>query len=480
MSIQLSKIKQLPAKQNIAFLINSQKDLKTIGLEKQEIDFIVKKYPKDKGETFYFNRFGYWIIACIMPDKKRLSEAIHMEELRKEGFKINEFLKKEKEAEITVVGFEENKEYILSLTEGIALSSYSFDKYKKKSDNKKLSKINVFHSQIKESELKELSQLIDSVFICRDLVNEPGASLNATLLSSIIKEECEKTGVKVEVLGKSRIKSLKMNGLISVNKGSTNEPTFTIAEWKPAKSINKKPYVLVGKGITYDTGGLSLKPSAAMEAMKSDMAGAAAVFACIRAIALNNLNIHVIGLMPATDNIPGQNAIAPGDVITMANGKTVEVLNTDAEGRLILADALHYADKYNPELIIDVATLTGSASAAIGKYGIVGMHHNAEKQMNSLIKSSYNVYERIVEFPLWDEYDKEIESDIADIKNIGTSRNAGAITAGSFLKQFVSFPWIHLDIAGMGFMESTENYIGKGGSAVGVRLLYDFFKNKIA
>jgi leucyl aminopeptidase len=208
--------------------------------------------------------------------------------------------------------------------------------------------------------------------------------------------------------------------------------------------------------------------------MKSDMAGGAAVFGIMYALAKNKVPLHVVGLIPATDNRPGGKAMVPGDVIRMANGKTVEVVNTDAEGRIILADALHYAKKYNPALVIDLATLTGSAAMAIGKYGIVGMHRDALLEMGHLIESSNNVYERVVEFPFWEEYDKEIESDIADIRNLGKGKGAGAITAGKFLSNFIDYPWIHLDIAGMAYMDGRESYLGKGGTAVGVRLLYDF------
>ncbi len=479
MNLQLSKIKQLPSNQNTLYIVNNPKEIEKCGIDKKEAAFITKKYPKEKVETFYINRYGYWIVLVIIPEKNKIESFVMNEYLRKEGHKVSEFLKKNKEPLINIAGEKTSKDAILALTEGIVLSAYSFKKYKTKDKKAGLSKVSVFNNEITANELKELFNLAESVFICRDLVNEPGASLNASLLASTIKDECIKAGIKVEVFGKSKIKTLKMGGLLGVNQGSVNEPTFTIAEWKPSDAINKKPIVLVGKGITFDTGGLSLKPAQYMEGMKSDMAGAAAVFGCLRTLALNNIQLHVIGLMPATDNIPGQKALAPGDVISMANGKTVEVLNTDAEGRLILADALSYAERFKPELVIDIATLTGSASAAIGKYGVVGMHSGAKKQINDLIKSGYDVYERIVEFPLWEEYDKEIESDIADIKNIGTSRNAGAITAGAFLKHFVSYPWIHLDIAGMGFMDSTESYLGKGGTAIGVRLLYNYFKNKM-
>ncbi len=475
----LHKINQLPQKQSIAYLINSPKELKELKLEKSELDYINKRYPEKEIKIFTFYKSNSWIIICVIP-KKVSKEAHQVKELyRKLGNKLCTFLNKEEETVINISAKKANKEFLLSFTEGLLLSIYSFEKYKESGKKKnKLSKVNILSDVIEAKELKELTNIVTSVHLCRDLVNEPASGLNALEFAKIINEESIKAKIKVEVFKKARISSLKMNALLAVNQGSKIEPTFTVLEWKPSGAKNKKPYILVGKGVMYDTGGLSLKPSDAMEAMKSDMAGAAAVFACIRAIALNKLNIHVIGLLPATDNRLAKEAIAPGDIITMMNNKTVEVINTDAEGRLILADALCYASKFKPELVIDIATLTGSASRAIGKYGIIGMHEKCHKQMELLKNSGNNVYERIVELPMWDEYDEEIKSDIADIRNVGISPNAGAITAGVFLKQFTSYPWIHLDIASMGFMESKENYIGKGGSGVGVRLFYDFLKHK--
>ena len=235
--------------------------------------------------------------------------------------------------------------------------------------------------------------------------------------------------------------------------------------------------VLVGKGVVYDTGGLSLKPTKdSMDYMKCDMAGGAVVAAVLYYAAKCKLPLNLIALIPATDNRPDGNAYAPGDVIVMHNGKTVEVLNTDAEGRLILADALSFAKDYNPELVIDVATLTGSASMAIGNQGIVGMGNVGQTVFSALKQSGENVCERIVEFPLWEEYAESIKSDIADIKNIG-SREAGAITAGKFLENFIDYPWIHLDIAGPAFLNKSDHYRSKGVTATGVRLLIDFLNH---
>jgi leucyl aminopeptidase len=213
-----------------------------------------------------------------------------------------------------------------------------------------------------------------------------------------------------------------------------------------------------------------------MDYMKCDMAGGAVAAAVIYFAAKCKLPLHLIVLIPSTDNRPDGNAYAPGDVIFMHSGQSVEVLNTDAEGRLLLADALSYAKEFHPELVIDIATLTGSAAMAIGSQGIVGMGTAPESVFNALKRSGENVYERIVQFPLWDEYGESIKSDIADMKNIG-AREAGAITAGKFLEKFVDYPWIHLDIAGPAFLNSADHYRTKGGTAAGVRLLIDFLNN---
>ena len=271
-----------------------------------------------------------------------------------------------------------------------------------------------------------------------------------------------------------------MGGLLAVNQGSPQPPTFSIMEWKPANAVNKKPIVLVGKGVVYDTGGMSLKPTPnSMDYMKCDMGGGAAVAGAIYAIAAAKLPVHVVALVPATDNRPDGDAYVPGDVITMMGGKTVEVLNTDAEGRLILADALHYAKRYQPELVLEFSTLTGAAAAAIGPQGIVCMGTVDEHTRSALHQAGNTVYERLAEFPFWEEYDELIKSDVADIKNVGGPA-AGAITAGRFLNHFVDYPYMHFDIAGPAFSKSADSYRGRNGTGVGVRLLFEYVKQRIA
>jgi leucyl aminopeptidase len=249
-------------------------------------------------------------------------------------------------------------------------------------------------------------------------------------------------------------------------------------EYKPQNCINTKPYIIVGKGVVYDTGGINLKTMpGGLDDMKCDMSGAAAVIGTFLAVASNQLPIHLIGLIPATDNRPGFNAYVPGDVIQMHSGATVEVMNTDAEGRLILADALSYAQQLNPELVIDLATLTGSAMVAIGSYGSVAMG-TADSIINQqLTETGELTGERLTWFPFWEEYDELLKSEVADMKNIG-GREAGAITAGKFLARFTNYPWIHLDIAGTAFLNKPYGYRAVGATGVGVRLLYRYFKSR--
>jgi len=365
--------------------------------------------------------------------------------------------------------------------EGILLTNYQFFPYRTMDREKclhTLSELVLAPGALEKAALTELEAICDAVYLCRDLVNKPLNYLGATDLALACKTAGAAAGFKVTVYDKKKITALKMGGLLSVNMGSPDPPTFTIMEYKPTKPVNKQPIVLVGKGVVYDTGGLSLKPTPdSMDHMKCDMAGAAAVLGAMVASSRMKLPVHLIGLIPATDNRPGGNAYTPGDVITMYSGKTVEVLNTDAEGRMILADALAFASQYKPELTIDLATLTGAAARAIGTAGSGLMSTASRQQTEALIQSGYNVYERLIELPLWKEYGEMIKSDIADIKNTGGPA-AGVMTAGKFLEHFTDYPWIHLDIATAAWLFEAQGYRTKGSSGLGVRLLVDFLKQR--
>lgn len=454
---------------DLIYIIDSIDNLKNQNLSNDDLEYIKNELVDNKFliETKSYNSRKY-IIA--FDDSSKIDKP---EYLRQKGCDISGLINKSKTENISIINLSSDINLTLFLAEGVALSQYKFDKYFTK-DKKSLTlkTITIYDDNI---EVNNLQNIIDSVFWARNMVNEPVNKLNAEILADEISERGKVSGFTTEILTKKKIESLKMGGLLAVNKGSIDPPTFSILEYKPENHTNIKPIILVGKGVTYDTGGLSLKSTAHMDTMKSDMGGAATVAAAINAIALNKLPIHVIGLIPATDNRPSGNAYTPGDVITMHNGLTVEVLNTDAEGRLILADAISYAARYNPEIIISVATLTGSAANAIGPHATVAMGNIEKSLFDKLKESGDDVYEKIVEFPFWDEYKKPLKSEIADLKNLGGDYG-GAITAGKFLEHFTEFSFLHLDIAGVAFLSKNINYRPSGGTGTGVRLLYDFIK----
>lgn len=474
MNLKIKHLKQLSGERDTAIIVNSQTDLSKFLPEGAAREYLHQRIKREMPLTTVnlYDRTLYFLL-----DSPQIDLAQRKEYFRKKGYELSKILKNEPVRNIELTTELGKPEDVLALAEGLALSNYEFLKYKSDKSSKVLHNIWLHGTGLVKGVVEELENLIEAVFIARDLVNEPVIYLTAEQFSKEMEELGKEAGFDVEVLNKAKIKSLKMGGLLGVNAGSPNSPTFNILEYKHDKPVNSKPYILVGKGVVYDTGGLSLKPTTnSMDCMKSDMAGAAAVLGALCAVAKNKLPLHVIALIPATENRPDGNAITPGDVITMHDGTTVEVLNTDAEGRLILADALSYAKRYEPELVLDMATLTGAASRAIGKEGIVYMGTAGADVKTQISEAGFDVYERLVEFPMWDEYDEIIQSSVADLKNIGGD-HAGAITAGMFLKHFTEYPWLHFDIAGSAFLETGEwNYRGRNGSGVGVRLLYKFLK----
>jgi leucyl aminopeptidase len=310
----------------------------------------------------------------------------------------------------------------------------------------------------------------------RDLVNLPGNHLSAENLADAARDAGKRGGLDVTVFDKKKITELRMGGLLAVNQGSEQPPTFTIMDYQP-KGKTKKTVVLVGKGVTFDSGGISIKPSAGMDEMKSDMAGAACVIGVLEAVAKLGLPLRVVGVIPATDNMPSGSAQMPGDVITTMSGITVEVGNTDAEGRLILADALTYAKReYDPDVIIDLATLTGACIVALGMK-VAGLFSNDEALADEIFKAAQASGEKVWRMPLWDEYAEQIKSDVADLSNTG-SKGAGTITAAKFLENFVEGHghWAHIDIAGPAFAAKGGGG-ASGGTGFGVRLLIDLLKS---
>src|SRR5581483_9216613 len=313
-----------------------------------------------------------------------------------------------------------------------------------------------------------------AVFV-RDLCNHPSNVMTPSRIAQEAKTIAREHGVKLKVLERVDMEKLGMGALLGVARGSHEPPKFIILDYRGTGTEGRhaKPIVFVGKTITFDTGGISLKPAENMEQMKADMTGGAEVLATVRAAARLRLPIHVIGILPATENMPGGGAMKPGDIVKTLSGQTVEVQNTDAEGRLILADGLAYATRYKPAAVIDVATLTGACMVALGQFAI-GMFGNDETLKESMRKAGLKTGERVWEMPLWEEYFEKLKSDVADMRNIG-GRGGGMITAALFLSKFVGdYPWVHLDIASTDWSERERAYIPKGPTGIGTRLLIQY------
>jgi leucyl aminopeptidase len=373
-----------------------------------------------------------------------------------------------------------------ALVEGAALTAYKFTKYFSGTDapqGNTVAAITLSHNDKKAlAEMKkgaEYARIVaEGVLLARNLANAPDSEMYPTALADAARKASQEAGFEITVLEKKKIAALKMNGLLAVNQGSERPPVFLVMKHNGG-AASEKPIVLVGKGVTFDTGGISIKPAAGMAEMKADMHGAASVIGTMYAAAKLGLKRNIIGLVPATENMPSGSAIVPGDVIVYSNGVSAEVDNTDAEGRLILADALIYAQQYKPQAVVDLATLTGACVVALGMVtsGLMGTDDTLKARLKA---SGDYTHEYVCELPLYPEYEDLIKSDIADVKNTG-GRWAGAITAALFLKRFIAsdtgtMPWAHLDIAGPAILSSDTAYMPKGGSGVGVRLLCDMLR----
>jgi leucyl aminopeptidase len=377
--------------------------------------------------------------------------------------------------------------------EGTLLGLYRFEKFKKPIEPVKLEHLRlVEHSAEKLEQLKlgaQRGQIIaESVCVARDLANEPGQGLPPRELAHRAQELAHELGLRCEVFDEKALEKLGMGGILSVGKGSNELPRLIALEYNPHPAPSplkgegggegeSQPIAFVGKGITFDSGGISLKPREGLEAMKYDMCGAAAVFGAMRAAALLKLPVAVVGLVAAAENLPSGKALKPGDVITISNGKTVEVTNTDAEGRLVLADALVYAQRYNPQAVIDLATLTGACAIALGKEA-AGLFSNNEPLAQKIQRAAQQTGERVWPLPIYDEYKEIIKSEVADIKNSANKGpQAGAVVGAIFLKEFVHYPWAHVDIAGVAYDVESRLYHGKGATGYGVRLLTQVLQN---
>ena len=356
---------------------------------------------------------------------------------------------------------------------GLKLKSYEFNIYKSKNEQKTIS-INVIGNKKKATIQNELrfKAIEEGTFFARDLVSEPPNVLNPKEYTNRLLK-LRKLGIKVTVYNESQMKKLGMHSLLGVGRGSINESFLVTLEWHGNTKDKKAPLSFVGKGVCFDTGGISLKPAKFMEEMKYDMAGSAVVAGLIQTLATRKAKVNAVGVVGLVENMPGGNAQRPGDIVKAYNGKTIEVLNTDAEGRLVLADALSFTEaKFKPRFMIDLATLTGAIIMALGEE-YAGLFSNNDDLSNRLFKTGEKVKEKVWRLPLHDNYDKLINSSIADIQNINYSGGAGSITAAQFLQRFVTkkTPWAHLDIAGMAFSKKAANLNPGGATGFGVRLL---------
>ena len=368
---------------------------------------------------------------------------------------------------------------IEAMTEGIALASYSFDKYKeaKEPATKKIEEVTILINSDSlrfQSVVEKANLIVEAVNFARDISNLPPNDCPPALLASIAVSLAQDYGMKVRVMDRYELENMGMGGIVAVGKGSNNPPKLIVLEYTGASDPQQKPYLLVGKAVTFDTGGISIKPSENMDEMKFDKCGGCTVLAIIRAVASMKLAVNVVGIVPSVENMPSATSYRPGDIIRMYNGKSVEVLNTDAEGRMILADALAYGIvTHSPKAVIDLATLTGAAVIALGA-NVAAVVGSNKQLIDRLRKLSDRTGEKMWELPLYEEYHEQIKSTYADIKNIG-GRAGGVITAAAFLSNFVNdVPWVHIDIAGTAWMQEgthEKSYNHKGASGFGVRTL---------
>jgi leucyl aminopeptidase len=365
--------------------------------------------------------------------------------------------------------------------EGALLALYQYSAPKqdsgKKSEVETLTLVTAGEEQRTEIEavVKTVEAIVAGVSLTRDLVNMPPNVATPSKLAEVAQDIAATCNMKLTVGDREWAAAHKMGAFLAVAKGAGEQPKFIVLEHN-ADRTDLDTLVLVGKGITFDTGGISIKPSEHMSDMKSDMGGAAAVLGTMKTVGTLNLPLHVIGITPCTENMPDANAYRPADVITASNGKTIEIISTDAEGRLILADALVFAQQYNPNAVIDLATLTGACVVALGEGVAAGLFCNDDGLREKLVASGVTVHERVWPLPLWDDYKKFIKSTVADMKNSG-GRFGGVGSSAIFLKEFTSYPWAHIDIAGMALSDKDNAYVLTGGTGYGVRLLVDFLRH---
>ncbi len=421
------------------------------------------------------------ILLAGLGSKKKISN----DSLRYASGKIAQKARELGISEFSIIvpkGVTKESDALNQIIEGVKLSLYSFDKFKKKKAKRSpdltllVSKKDETSKAIKEAEI-----IVDGAIFTKSIANLPPNECSPATLASFAKSLASKNKMKCLIFSKSELKKKGFGGISAVGQGSKNEPKLIVLEHNKGKR-NEKPIVIVGKAVTFDTGGISLKPSEKMDEMKFDKCGGCTVLGIMKAVSELRLPINLVGIVPSVENMPGAESYRPGDIVKLFSGKTAEILNTDAEGRLILADALAYGEKkYSPRTIIDFATLTGACIVALGT-NVAVLVCNNERLANNLKNASERTTEEIWQLPLNDDYMDMIKSDVADMKNIGIGRAAGTITAAAFLKNAVEkTPWAHIDIAGVAWTQTATKekpYNPKGATGFGVRLILDYLKNK--
>lgn len=489
MKINFLKSSSLSKDKGASVIVLSEELLKKsksdiVNFAKKNLDFSAKS-----GQVAIANSQDKIVILFGAGKEKEVTN----NDLQKLGGKIASTLNSMKLKEATIsYGFELNDKSLkisekdaaksCNIAFGALLQSYRFNKYfqdkkKDKDFNVQTLNFNVADDKKAKAEFKELQILADNTFFVRDLVSEPSNELNPESYAEICKN-LKKDGLEVQILGEKEMEKLGMKALLGVGQGSRKESKLAILKWNGAKNKKDQPIAFVGKGVTFDTGGISIKPSNNMEDMKTDMGGSAVVVGLLRNLAQRKAKVNAVGVVGLVENMPDGNAQKPGDVVTSMSGQTIEIINTDAEGRLVLADALHYTNtKFKPKFIVDLATLTGAVIVSLADiHG--GLFANDDDLAQKIEEAGKKTMETAWRLPLGKEFDEMINSDIADMKNVGAGRGAGSTTAAQFLQRFVGkTKWAHLDIAGVAWKGKGDPMAVKGATGYGLRLLNQMVKD---
>ena len=472
-----------------AFILENSNQPLGLGSINSKIDSEIKQSIKETegkiGKLSIINTLGLSpakkILLAGLGNKKKISN----DSLRFCSGKIAQKARDLGISEFSIIvpkGVVKELDAVNQIVEGVKLSLYSFDKFKNKKAKKSPDLSLLISKSDKASKaIKEAQIVADGAIFTKSIANLPPNECAPTTLAGFARSIASKNKMKCIILSKSELKKKGFGGISAVGQGSKNEPKLIVLEHNKGRR-NEKPIVIVGKAVTFDTGGISLKPSEKMDEMKFDKCGGCTVLGIMKAVSELRLPINLVGIVPSVENMPGGESYRPGDIVKLYSGKTAEILNTDAEGRLILADALSYGEKkYSPKAIIDFATLTGACIVALGT-NVAGLVSNNQSLTNYLKKSAEKTTEEIWELPLNDDYMDMIKSEVADMKNIGIGRAAGTITAAAFLKNAVEkTPWAHIDIAGVAWTQTAtkeKSYNPKGATGFGVRLILDYLKNK--